>query len=182
MWSWRESNPRPNRETIRFLHAYSSLWFSSAGKTWTTNRRLILKIFISPSRHELTIPEIPAPLGQPDSEQHQAERCLVPSPGDGIKPVIYCTSIRQRERNCFRQLIVRSLSLRSKPSRLRVLTYHLSRRQIQSSPIVMYLFCGGKDRDNWANGKIISEKNVVSTTKRFKMSFILRNKTLERNI
>ena len=32
------------------------------------------------------------------------ERCLVPSPCDGIKPVIYCTSIRQRERNCFRQL------------------------------------------------------------------------------
>ena len=36
-WSWRESNPRPNRETIRFLHAYSSLWFSSNSKTWTTN-------------------------------------------------------------------------------------------------------------------------------------------------
>ena len=40
MWSWRESNPRPNRETIRFLHAYSSLWFSNADKTWTTNRHL----------------------------------------------------------------------------------------------------------------------------------------------
>ncbi len=62
------------------------------------------------------------------------ERCLVPSPGDGIKPVIYYASIRQRERNCFRQLICRSLSFRSKPTRLRVLTYHLSRRQIQSSP------------------------------------------------
>ena len=35
-WSWRESNPRPNRETIRFLHAYSSLRFSCCGKTWTT--------------------------------------------------------------------------------------------------------------------------------------------------
>ena len=32
------------------------------------------------------------------------ERCLVPSPGDRIKPVIYCTSIRQRERSCFRQI------------------------------------------------------------------------------
>ena len=40
-WSWRDSNPRPNRETIRFLHAYSSLRFSSCGKTWTTNRSLI---------------------------------------------------------------------------------------------------------------------------------------------
>ena len=27
-WSWRDSNPRPHKETIRFLHAYSSLWFS----------------------------------------------------------------------------------------------------------------------------------------------------------
>ena len=28
LWSWWDSNPRPNRETIRFLHAYSGLWFS----------------------------------------------------------------------------------------------------------------------------------------------------------
>ncbi len=34
-----------------------------------------------------------------------SERCLVASPGDAIKPVTYCTSVRQRERNCFRQLI-----------------------------------------------------------------------------
>ena len=39
------------------------------------------------------------------------ERCPVPSPCDGIKP-IYCTSIRQRERSYFRQLIVRSLRFR----------------------------------------------------------------------
>lgn len=32
------------------------------------------------------------------------ERCLVLLPGSGIKPVIYCTSIRQRERSCFRQI------------------------------------------------------------------------------
>ena len=31
-------------------------------------------------------------------------RCLVLSPCDGIKPVTYCTSIRQRERICFRQI------------------------------------------------------------------------------
>ena len=31
------------------------------------------------------------------------ERCLVLSPCDGIK-LIYCASIKQRERNCFRQL------------------------------------------------------------------------------
>ena len=41
LWTWRESNPRPNRETIRFLHAYSGLRFSCDGKTRTTNRHLI---------------------------------------------------------------------------------------------------------------------------------------------
>lgn len=40
-WSWRESNPRPNRETIRFLHAYSGLQFSCRRKTRTTNGDLI---------------------------------------------------------------------------------------------------------------------------------------------
>ena len=41
LWSWRESNPRPNEETIRFLHAYLCLGFSSAGKTRATNLHLI---------------------------------------------------------------------------------------------------------------------------------------------
>ena len=41
-WSWRDSNPRPHKETIRFLHAYSRLRFSKYDKTWTTNHTLIL--------------------------------------------------------------------------------------------------------------------------------------------
>ena len=53
------------------------------------------------------------------------ERCLVPSPGDGIKPVIYCTSIRQRERNLFRQINCWPSGLRSRQTALRMLTYHL---------------------------------------------------------
>ena len=47
----------------------------------------------------------------------------------------YCSSVRQRERNYFRQLNFRSLCLRSKPTRLRVLTYHLICCQIQSTPV-----------------------------------------------
>ena len=42
LWSWRGLNPRPNKEAIRFLHAYSSLRFSCSNKTWTTNCCLIL--------------------------------------------------------------------------------------------------------------------------------------------
>ena len=53
------------------------------------------------------------------------ERCLVLSPCKRIKPVIYCTSIRQRERTVFRQLIVRPERLWSLQPSLRMLTYHL---------------------------------------------------------
>ena len=49
-WSWRESNPRPNEETISFLHAYLCLRFSSASKTRATNLRLILYVFAEATR------------------------------------------------------------------------------------------------------------------------------------
>ena len=52
------------------------------------------------------------------------ERCLVPLPSSGIEPVTYCDSVRQRERNYFRQLICWQLGFRSQLPTLRVLTYH----------------------------------------------------------
>lgn len=57
-WRWRGSNPRPNEESICFLHAYSSLWFSSVGKTWTTNQHLSLKISCRHPDSNDTIPDI----------------------------------------------------------------------------------------------------------------------------
>ncbi len=41
MWSWWDSNPRPHKEIMCFLHAYSGLRFSCDSKTRTTNCRLI---------------------------------------------------------------------------------------------------------------------------------------------
>ena len=32
LWSWRESNPRPNEEIISFLHAYLCLNFRAAAE------------------------------------------------------------------------------------------------------------------------------------------------------
>ena len=55
-----------------------------------------------------------------------SERRLVLLPGKRIKPVIYYASIRQRERNFFRQLIFPQLRLWREPRSLRVLTYHLN--------------------------------------------------------
>ena len=132
LWSWRESNPRPNRETIRFLHAYLGLHFRDAARSKPPTATLSSKTS-SPSRgSQETISDLPAPLYLPDSEQHPEERCLVLSPCKRIKPVIYCTSIRQRERTLFRQL-------------LRMLTYHLGLLSNPVNPklIRTYPFCKG---------------------------------------
>ena len=59
---------------------------------------------------------IPKLLSTPGSGRNQESPpagCLVPSPCEGIKPVIYCASIRQRERSCFRQLLFCSQDLRA---------------------------------------------------------------------
>ena len=51
---------------------------------------------------------IPKLLSTPGSGRNQESPpagCLVRPPCERIKPVIYCASIRQRERSCFRQLI-----------------------------------------------------------------------------
>ena len=53
-----------------------------------------------------------------------SERCLVLSPCDWIKPIIYYASIRQRERICFRQINLWLPRFRSRQTALRVLTYH----------------------------------------------------------
>ena len=132
LWSWRESNPRPNRETIRFLHAYSSLHFRDAARPGPPTTPLSSKSSSLSRGFQETISDCPAPLYLPDSEQHPEERCLVPSPSERIKPVNYCTSFRQRERTLFRQLIFRPNGLWSIQSSLRMLTYHLS---LLSNPV-----------------------------------------------
>ena len=66
-----------------------------------------------------------------------SERCPVRLSDSRIKPVTYCTSVRQRERNCFRQLIFRSLRFRSQSTMLRVLTYHFVLPSNPNKPMVM---------------------------------------------
>ena len=65
LWSWRGLNPRPNRDILRFLHAYSRLVFSCCSKTWTTNYNLSFHRFHRQIETSLsTIPDFPAPLCQ----------------------------------------------------------------------------------------------------------------------
>ena len=44
LWSWRGSNPRPNREPICFLHVYSSLHFSATARPGPPTAALAPKV------------------------------------------------------------------------------------------------------------------------------------------
>ena len=46
LWSWRDSNPRPNEEATSFLHAYPQTWFSNKHRIRATNVYLISFIFV----------------------------------------------------------------------------------------------------------------------------------------
>ena len=133
-WSWRESNPRPHKETIRFLHAYSRLCFRAAARpgpptdalspktssaNWSLDR--LFPIFL----RRLVLRFGTTSLG----------RRLVSLPCKEIKPVVYCTSTRQREHTRCCQLIFRPKRLWSlQPPSSACLRTISSRRQIQSTP------------------------------------------------
>ena len=104
LWTWRGSNPRPNGETICFLHAYFPIGLS--GRVWGGNSlaqcRILLN-FICGTRLPPTISDMLHHADQEASGKTALGWCLVPAPGTGIKPIYYA-SIKQRERKNFRQI------------------------------------------------------------------------------
>ena len=111
LWTCGESNPGPNKEAICFLHAYSSLHFRTAARPGPPTVVLSSKAFRQRSEatndySRFSLHRLISGFGKTSSE-----RCLVPAPCAGIKPVTYCASVRQRERSCFRQLNCCSLRL-----------------------------------------------------------------------
>ena len=140
MWTWRESNPRPHKETICFLHAYLGLWFWCNSKTRATDCCLSLFGFHMSSEayscyFRFILHRLFFGFGKRSSE-----RCLVPSPCDGIKPIVYCASTRQRERNYFRQLKILKSDIKVREQQLTTcLLTPSSRCQSQSAPCVLSL-------------------------------------------
>ena len=61
-WSWRELNPRPNRETIRFLHAYLGLHFRATARPKPPTATLSSKVSSHRRGARATISDFPAPL------------------------------------------------------------------------------------------------------------------------
>lgn len=72
--------------------------------------------------------------GSSNSEQHSWSDVSFHLSEDGIKPIIYYASIRQRERNCFRQLIFVHSDYRESKRVSACLHTIPSCRQIHSSP------------------------------------------------
>lgn len=102
-WTWWESNPRPHKETIRFLHVYSGLHFRAMARPGPPTMTLSSKVS-RPKRGILTLFPIYLHRLTLRFGTTSLEQCLVASPCNAIKPMIYYASIRQRERNYFRQL------------------------------------------------------------------------------
>ena len=136
-WSWWESNPRPHKETIRFLHVYSGLHFRAMARPGPPTMTLSSKVS-RPKRGILTLFPIYLHRLTLRFGTTSLEQCLVASPCNAIKPMIYYASIRQRERNYFRQLIFWFLWFRSKKPRLHVLTYHFISPSNPVNPEIIY--------------------------------------------
>ena len=101
-WSWAESNRRPNKRLMCFLHAYSVVdCRGDSGRghprpTLASKDSLALRGFM---------PAIPSLRAPPDHTPtvRACGRCLVPTTVAGIK-LTYCASVMQQERSYFRQL------------------------------------------------------------------------------
>lgn len=57
-WSWRESNPRPNKEQISFLHAYPFIGFRTRHGKRRPKTCLIFKVSSCQRSHDRTIPKL----------------------------------------------------------------------------------------------------------------------------
>ena len=88
----------------------------------------------------------------------------VSAPGAEIKPVIYCTSIRQRERKCFRQINSWRSDIIESGQQLSACLHDISSCcQIHVSPNVI---CRDKGTNKWAIYQIYIRKSPLHYTKR----------------
>jgi len=134
LWSWRESNPRPHKETMCFLHAYSRLHFRATARPGPPTGALSSK-FSSVHRGLYRLFPIFLRRRFLRFGTTSLGRRPVPLPCKGIKLQIYCASIKQREHTCCCQLIFRPKRLWSLQSPSSACLHTISsRRQIQSTP------------------------------------------------
>ena len=101
MWSWRDSNPRPNKQYISFLHAYSVIGF----RTGTENRRpipaLTSKVFELWSKYPKPYFCIAMPQDQtPQNRAFVRHLASLLSSGKRLKPTKLRIKLQERTLRC----------------------------------------------------------------------------------
>ena len=102
VWSWRELNPRPNKETICFLHAYLSLDFRATARPELPTMTLSSKTSLTARGYCQLSPNLLH--RQSDRLRERAFRTMSRSNAWQRNKAIYYTSIKLREQNCCCQI------------------------------------------------------------------------------
>ncbi len=103
MWSWRDSNPRPNKQYARFLHAYSAIVFRRKADSRQPTLRLSSKVFVPEAKIFGTYFCIPMPQF-PTSQNRTLVRHLVSLLYFGKNAYPTMIRIKQQEQTLGRQL------------------------------------------------------------------------------
>jgi len=91
LWSWRDSNPRPNKQYISFLHAYSTIGFRLEAEGRHPTSSLSSEIFEFQPKH--LKPYSCIPISQDQTPQNRAFVGYLASLLSSGKRLIYYTSI-----------------------------------------------------------------------------------------
>lgn len=135
-WRWRGSNPRPNEESICFLHAYSSLHCRVLARPGPPTSTLVCKFHAVIQTLTTLFPIFCASLIQSPQDLGLGRR-LVAVILTAIK-LTYCTSVRLQEHSYSRQLNFWSQDYSASHQRTACLHTASARCQNRSSP---YLRC-----------------------------------------
>jgi hypothetical protein len=103
LWSWRESNPRPNEEATGFLHAYPRLNFRAPAGSGPPTSTLAPLISPKLQSKTSTSPDLLAPPVRAASWQQHPGDVLSRRLASGLSCNLL-DSVTQQERNYFRQL------------------------------------------------------------------------------
>ena len=122
-WRWRDSNSRPNEELICFLHVYLRLHCRGRARPKPPTHPYPLKFRLRPEAYLKLSPILLHHLIG-TLRSHSIRVMSRPATFAGIKLESTILRLKQRERNYFRQLIVRCLRFKCKPTMHYMLTNH----------------------------------------------------------